>query len=188
MRPNGNIRGFFAHVCPQILKIRSPNHWTSFIFKILFENGRPFLTRDVVCEVFGSLIVVHFVNRHIYSCLDIAFKFLVCFIVLVVQWSSIQVDNTCAPFHVINCSSQGNFCTEPVSTECCHCQFFVIHKFYHVFRNILATKNLDYHVYICLLTVISKLGWWSDVPMFLVFNNQTFLTSSTLLSGLLKNA
>jgi hypothetical protein len=140
--PASNIRLFSLHISPKSINVEFPSCISSLIFKILFEDRSPFLACDFIINLFGSLRNLQFVNWNTFSNLDIRFKLLISFVVLMIERSSFKVNYTSASIHIVNSSSKGNLSSESVSTESSHGKLFFVHKSHDISGNFLYDTQL----------------------------------------------
>lgn len=128
--PGGDVGLLLFGVAVESLHVVPPCHLLGV--KILLEDAAPFGASDVSLKVLDGLVGVHATEVHVPCELDVLSDFLISSVVGLVDWTSLKVDNSSEPVHVVNGSNSSDFGTEAVSTDCCHCDFIVIHKTYNI--------------------------------------------------------
>ena len=55
-------------------------------------------------------------------------EFLISFIISVIEWSSLKVDDSSDSFHIVDGSGKGNLSTETMSSKSSHCKLLLVHE------------------------------------------------------------
>ena len=136
LMPRGSMRLVKSHISCKILNIELEIDTITFFLEVLNEDIGPLLASDVVSQVSDSFAVfpskIDTVGR-----IHMIMQFLVGFVVLVVEWPSLQVDDSSAPIQVVDGGSQGYLGSESVTSEGSHSQLLLVHEPHHIIRDIL---------------------------------------------------
>lgn len=129
------------HILPEISDVGGPDYGSALVLQVLLENRGPLLAGDLVSDILLSLRIVHGLNRHFGGDLHIPLQLLESLVVGVVKRSTIKIDDTSAPVHVVDGSCESNLGSETVTSERRHSELLLVHKLDHVARNVLQLAN-----------------------------------------------
>lgn len=126
--PHGDIGLEFFSISVQVRKVEFPLGVFSAQVEVLFKNAKPFGTGDTFFEGLDNLSSVHVVHVQLSCELNVTSELLIGLVVSVVEWATLQIDNTSKSIEVVDSSCSGNFSTEAVTANGCKSNFLIVHE------------------------------------------------------------
>lgn len=126
--PGGNIGVVLLRVLVKALDVQFPGGVGSLGVDVLFEDRSPFGTGDTGVNSFVSTSIVEGRQVQIGSEIDVSSEFLVGLVVLLIKGTSLEVDDTGEPVHVIDGSSGGDLGSETVTSDGSHGNLVLVHE------------------------------------------------------------
>jgi hypothetical protein len=139
--PGSNVGLVLLHVLPQIIDVEFPLNVSATVLKVLYENRGPlFAGNFIIDELLGSS---HISLRNIkrFGNINVRCELLIGLIVLMIERSTLKVDNSCASLHIIDCGCKSNLGTEAVSSKSGHRQLLFVHKSHDIVGNVIHIER-----------------------------------------------
>lgn len=138
--PGGDVGLSLSHVGSEVRNIEFPSAVSALVLKILDEYLCPLGTRNIFVDGFNSLGIFQVGNIHISGDTNISLKFLIGFIIGMIQWTTFKVNNSSASIHIINSGSKGDLSSKTMTSISGHSQFLLVHKSSDISRDVLHLK------------------------------------------------
>lgn len=126
--PVGDIGQMLVHVCGKTSHIVDPLGLAALDVNVLFKDLSPLFASNALIELFKSLCNLHSGNIELGRILNIGIKFLVSLVILVIEWATFKLNNTCESVHMVDSSGSSDFSTEAMTSNSCSSNLVFVHK------------------------------------------------------------
>ena len=133
--PAGSMWLLHSHVINESINIEFIINRCALILKVLNKDASPFWASDVVSKVFGSTSHISLRKIKLFGSLYVFMDLLVGLVVLMVEWSTVELDYTSASFHVVDGRGKCNLGSETVTSESDHGQLLLVHETNDIVRD-----------------------------------------------------
>jgi len=100
--PAGNVWLLLLHISKKIVNVEFPCASIALGLEILFENRSPLGVGNIISNVLGGLTDFHLMNWHALGNGDVAGELSVSLMVSVIDWTTLEVNNSSTSFHIID--------------------------------------------------------------------------------------